>query len=308
MLNRRILRTKVFKTLFASVFCKGSSSPLSLGDALRMLQDSCESTRDLYLFMMALIPDFARMSGIGKLQESPLVAALREDVDFQKALKKHAFSWDQYDLVFDAIVASLREKEWGKAYLESEGSSLKQDADFFCHVFEEEITGLKEVEELLEERNLYWNDDLPYSLSWCCRSLREMAAGKPWRLPELYMSDESPVAGRKETESDRDFSRRLLEFAYADYEEASAEIAACVKGWERDRLVSTDICLAVCCLAEIRHFPTIPVKVSMNEYVEISKFYGTAKSSTFVNGVLDRIVSGMKEKGEIVKAGKGLQE
>jgi N utilization substance protein B len=107
-------------------------------------------------------------------------------------------------------------------------------------------------------------------------------------------------------ESDKLFVRRLLQSAFAGYEKYSAMIADAVSGWEKERLFSTDVVLICMGLAEAASFPTIPVKVTMNEYVEISKFYGTPKSRSFVNGLLDRLIQGMAANGEIVKDGKGL--
>ena len=107
-------------------------------------------------------------------------------------------------------------------------------------------------------------------------------------------------------ESDKLFVRRLLQAAFAGYEKYSGMIAESVTGWEKERLFSTDMVLIAMGLAEVVSFPTIPVKVTMNEYVEISKFYGTPKSRSFVNGLLDRLVLKLTNEGQVVKEGKGL--
>jgi N utilization substance protein B len=97
-----------------------------------------------------------------------------------------------------------------------------------------------------------------------------------------------------------------LQVAYAGYEKYSAMVAESVEGWEKERLFSTDVVLIAMGLAEVVTFPTIPVKVTMNEYVEISKYYGTPKSRSFVNGLLDKLVAKLNEDGQIKKEGKGL--
>jgi len=107
-------------------------------------------------------------------------------------------------------------------------------------------------------------------------------------------------------ESDTLFVRRLLQTAYAGYEKYSAMVAESVTGWEKERLFSTDVVLIVMGLAEVVNFPTIPVKVSINEYVELSKFYGTPKSRAFVNGLLDKLVQELVNEGAVRKEGKGL--
>jgi N utilization substance protein B len=107
-------------------------------------------------------------------------------------------------------------------------------------------------------------------------------------------------------ESDKAFVRNLLKASFAGYDRYSMMIAESVSGWEKERLFSTDVILITMGLAEAASFPTIPVKVTINEYVEISKFFGTPKSRSFVNGLLDKLVQSLSDEGQIVKHGKGL--
>ena len=119
---------------------------------------------------------------------------------------------------------------------------------------------------------------------------------------------------RKGRERERERGRKtnqilryqLLQASFAGYEKYSAMVAESVVGWEKERLFSTDVVLIVMGLAEAVAFPTIPVKVTLNEYVELAKFYGTPKSRAFVNGLLDRLMQKLANDGEIVKEGKGL--
>ena len=150
---------------------------------------------------------------------------------------------------------------------------------------------------------MYWGDDLAYSLTWCCKTLKNFAKGESWSLLPLYQSE--MIAGEG-VESDLAFVRKLLQSSFAAYEKYSAMVSETVTGWEKDRLFSTDVVLIVMGLAEASSFPTIPVKVTINEYVEISKFYGTPKSRSFVNGLLDRLIQKLTTEGQIVKEGKGL--
>lgn len=137
--------------------------------------------------------------------------------------------------------------------------------------------------------------------------MEDFAAGQGWRLPELYQSDmlkkKNPAA---DVQSDKVFVTRLLKNAFAGYEGYFKMISESVKGWESDRLNSSDIALVALGLAEAESFPEIPLKVTMNEYVEISKCYSLPKSSSFVNGLLDKLISKMVEDGKIVKKGAGL--
>jgi N utilization substance protein B len=133
--------------------------------------------------------------------------------------------------------------------------------------------------------------------------LKSFAKGERWQLPPLYKSDMMAGEG---VESDKLFARRLLQASFAGFEKYSSMVAESVTNWEKERLFSTDVVLIVMGAAEVVTFPSIPVKVSINEYVEISKFYGTPKSRSFVNGLLDRIVQKLAEDGRINKSGKGL--
>jgi N utilization substance protein B len=200
-------------------------------------------------------------------------------------------------------MTSVASKEYYAEYMASDDMSLAEDCKLFTRIFEEEFVDSEELEKILEDKSLYWNDDLAYSLTWCCKTLKNIAKGENWSLIPLYQSEMLKGEG---VESDKLFVRRLLKASFAGYERYSAMVAEAVSGWEKERLFSTDVVLVVMGLAEAASFPTIPVKVTMNEYVEISKFYGTPKSRSFVNGLLDKLVQQLANDGQINKEGKGL--
>ena len=239
-----------------------------------------------------------------KFADNALAKLIAEDVDLNKLLAKKKYSWGQYDLILKKVMTSVASKEYFQKYMESDKVSLAEDCKLFTKIFEEEFVDLEELEMMLEEKSLYWNDDLAYALTWCCRSFKDFATGKSWSMLPLYQSDmlEGP-----DVESDNRFVHKLLQSSYAAYEKYAAMVADSVTGWERERLFSTDVVLIAMGLAEAVTFPEIPVKVTLNEYVEIAKFYGTPKSRAFVNGLLDRLIQKLTEDGTIVKKGKGLQ-
>ena len=238
-----------------------------------------------------------------KFADNALAKLLDADVDFQKVYKKKKFSWDQYDLFLKKVLNSIQSKEYYAEYMASEKRSLAEDCKLFTRIYEEEFVDSEELDQILEDKSLYWNDDLAYSLTWCCKTLKGFAKGESWSLLPLYQSE--MMAG-SDVESDLAFVRKLLQSAFAAYDRYSALVSESVTGWEKDRLFSTDMVLIVMGLAEAASFPTIPVKVTINEYVEISKFYGTPKSRSFVNGLLDRLIQKLAEEGQVAKEGKGL--
>lgn len=318
MLNRRILRIKAFKVLYSSVL----SGNMSLAQAESQLEQSCEATRDLYIYMLGIVSPLTKIARERidaakakfnpteeernpnmKFADNALAVLLDEDVDFQKIFAKKKFSWDQYDLFLKKVMTSVAAKDYFKAYMSSEERSLAEDCRLFIRIYEEEFVDSLELEQILEEKSIYWNDDLAYSLTWCCKTLKGFAKGERWSLIPLYQSEMLKGEG---VESDKAFVRRLLQASYAGYDKYSSMIAESVDGWEKERLFSTDVILISMGLAEVCAFPTIPVKVSINEYVEISKFYGTPKSRSFVNGLLDKLVQTLVNEGHVNKEGKGL--
>ena len=282
MLNRRILRIKAFKTLYGGVL----SGNMDLSQAEVQLELSCEATRDLYVYMLGIVSPLTQIAKdkieAGKAKFNPteeernpntkfadnaLARLLDEDKDFQKVFSKKKFSWAQYDLVLKKIFASICTKDYYAEYMASETRSLEEDCKLFIRIFEEEMVDCEELERLLEDKSLFWNDDLAYSLTWCCKTLKSLAQGENWSLLPLYQSE---MLKGTDVESDKYFVRKLLQASFAGYEKYSAMIAESVSGWEKERLFSTDMVLISMGLAEAATFSTIPVKVTMNEYVEIS--------------------------------------
>ena len=318
MLNRRILRIKAFKVLYSSVLAEN----MSLAQAEAQLDASCEAARDLYIYMLGIVSPLTQIARERidaaknkfnpteeeknpnmKFVENQLAKLIDEDVDFQKIFAKKKFGWGQYDIFLKEVMNSIQTKKYFAEYMASPERSLAEDCRLFTKIYEEEFVDNQTLERILEDKSLYWNDDLAYSLTWCCKTLKSFAKGEGWKLLPLYQSEMLKGDG---VESDKLFVRKLLQASFAGYEKYSAMVAESVSGWEKERLFSTDVVLIVMGLAETVTFPTIPVKVSMNEYVEISKFYGTPKSRSFVNGLLDRLVQTLVNEGQVAKSGKGL--
>ena len=318
MLNRRILRIKAFKVLYSNVL----ASETSLSQAEVQLDQACEAARDLYVYMLGIVSPLTRIArerieaAKGKFNpteeeknpnmkfaDNALAKLFDEDKDFQKVFSKKKFSWDQYDLLLKKIMTSVCSKEYYAEYMASPERSLAEDCRLFTRIFEEEFVDSEELEQILEDKSLYWNDDLAYSLTWCCKTFKSLAKGEGWSLIPLYQSEMLQGEG---VESDKFFVRKLLKASFTGYENYAAMVAEAVSGWEKERLFSTDVVLIAMGLAEAVAFPTIPVKVTINEYVEIAKFYGTPKSRAFVNGLLDRLVQNLVNEGKVSKEGKGL--
>ncbi|MBR1707086.1 MAG: transcription antitermination protein NusB [Bacteroidales bacterium] len=321
MLNRRILRIKAFKVLYAYA----ENPEMTLKEALSSLDASCEATRDLYLFMLSVIPpltaEAARRIEAAqgkfnpteeerhpnlKFARNALAPLLEGDPDFRKMVDRKKLSWEQYDVFLHNLYDAVREKPYFAAYMADPEVSLDQDVRLFKKVFEEEFEDNEALWQILEDLSLYWTDDLAYALTYDIRTLDDIRRTGRWELPPLYQSDILRRKGKEGVDSDRQFVVNLLSAAFARFDEYYAKVAGSVTKWDRDRLYTTDIVLIAMGLAEAEHFPEIPVKVTINEYVEIAKFYSTPKSRSFVNGLLDRLIRQSVGEGRINKSGRGL--
>lgn len=316
MLGRRILRIKAFKELYAYSRNRG----MTLKEALSALDLSCEAVRDLYLFLLGAIPavtaEAARVAEAARSKFNPteeernpnlkfvgnsLAPILQEDPDFQKLISQKKLSWEQYDMLVHHLYGSLREAPWFEAYMNSPQRTLAQDVALFKRFYEESFEDNEELESILEDQSIHWVDDLPYALGCVIRSLDGIRRTKRWSYPPLYQSDQLLQEGKK-AESDKDFVTSLLRFTYAHFDEYLEEIAANVSQWDSKRLFTTDLILIAMGLAEAEFLPGIPLKVTLNEYVEIAKYYSTPRSRSFVNGLLDKLIREHIASGRITKS------
>ena len=303
MLNRRILRVKVFKTLYSFAENHG----MTLKEAEALLDLSCEATRDLYLFLLALTgpltaealsrieaarakfnPTEEELHPNLKFVENRIAPLLAQDPDFSKLTGRKKFAWDQYDVLLRRLYERLRTRKYFQEYLASGESSLEEDARLWCRIYERELEDNPELSDILEDLSIHWNDDLGYALLWCIRTMRTLGEGEPWRLPPLYQSE---LPGSEGLESDRKFVVTLLRTAYLHFDDYCARVAELTPGWNRDRLCVTDLCLIACGMAEAEMAPAVSPRIIINEYVEISKYYSTPESSAFVNGLLDKLIN-----------------
>ncbi len=316
MLNRRILRIKAFKVLYSYA----ENQSMTLAEAESLLEASCEATRSLYLFMLDIIPYLTAEARTRienaqkkfnpteeernpnlKFTRNLISPLLEQDPDFQKIISRRKLSWEPYDALVRSVYDSICTKDYFKEYMASPESSIAEDASLFIRIFEEEFVDNDELAKILEDMSILWCDDLAYSLTTCCDTLKSLAKGYRWSLPPLYRSE---MDLSKNAESDKAFIYKLLRTSFACFGKYAPLVAGNTTQWEKDRLFTVDTVLIVMGLSEAKAFPSMPLCVTINEYVEISKFYSTPKSRSFVNGLLDRLIKKQIEEGDIVKTEK----
>lgn len=311
MINRRLIRVKVFKVIFSRV---GSESD-SISAAEKQLLYSCEKTLDLYYFLMALPAALKEVAvqrietGLKKFQPTPeeanpnykfvnnsLIELLESDSAIAKYCSKNGLNWNDYPAFVKKLYNSVRESDYYLSYMESGSNSFEEDLKLVSQIFEQELEESEELESILEDANLYWTDDLAYVLNIILSKLSSpslQSAGIDH--PGIFIKEE-----------DKDYALRLLGFSLVKYNDYTALLSQYVINWETDRLALTDIILIVMGITEAIHFSNIPLKVTINEYVELSKFYSTPNSKLFVNGMLDKVLLALKAEGKIEKSGRGL--
>ena len=310
MLNRRLIRIKVFKVLYAAE----TSREADLSKAEKELQVSLSKTLDLYYFLLNLCPALKKLAAekieIGKSKFNPteselnastrfvdnrFIALLERDEEFQKICGKKGFGWAEYDVFLKKLYASIVASDHYQEYIASEEDSFAADCRFISRIYEEELEDNEMLWDILEETSVYWTDDLGYVLNVIIRDLAALSPKSAVPRHNVFLKDD-----------DRTFAFDLLAASMANFSKNLATVRENVPNWDPDRIVRVDACPIVMGMAEAVKFPTIPLKVTINEYVEISKFYSTPNSHTFVNGLLDVILKRMQQSGEVVKEGRGL--
>lgn len=311
MLSRRVLRTKVVKAVYAHMQCEGVTPVVSE----KNLVHSIDRAYDLYFHLLALVPEIAEYAAerirIGenkklptyddlhpnrKFVENKVIARLNEDEGLQTELKSRKLSWkNNRDLIVALYNALVRQPFYMK-YMASDERSFREDAQLVSDIY---MTMLEEFEPLdaaLEEQSILWNDDLGYLLTMVSRTVLSMRESHDAiKLMEQYKSEE-----------DLDYAKSLLRNTIAGYERISLMLDNAMNNWDIERVALMDKIILVTAITEAENFPSIPVRVTMNEYIDIAKCYSTESSGGFINGILDRIIARLTDEGKIVKSGKGL--
>ncbi len=213
-------------------------------------------------------------------------------------LSTRGLTWEDHPEVVRSLFSEMTGWEVYNAYMTSEESSYKADQRFIRELVTKLFPASEDLAASLEEQSVYWNDDLPFVSAMLRNSLgkfREHDDGKNIVMPPLFTNDD-----------DEQFVKVLLRKSILNGEKNNAMIDSHTTNWEVERIALMDKLVMQLAITELIEFPEVPVKVTLNEYIEIAKEYCTAKSSTFVNGILDKIVKEMRASGGLTKTGRGL--
>ena len=311
MLSRRVLRTKVVKAVYAHTQCEGITPSASE----KSLILSIDRAYDLYFHLLALVPEIAEYAAerirIGenkklptyddlhpnrKFVENKVVARLVEDEALQLELKNRKLSWKNHRDLIVALYNALIRQTFYQKYMQSEERSFREDAQLVSDIYMTMLEEFEPLESALEEQSVLWNDDLGFLLTMVSRTVLSMREShEAIKLLPQFKSEE-----------DLDYAKSLLRNAIASYERISLLLDNAMNNWDIERVALMDKIILITAIAEAENFPSIPVRVTMNEYIDIAKCYSTESSGGFINGLLDRIIARLTDEGKIVKSGKGL--
>lgn len=314
MLNRRFIRIRVLQALYAFYNKEGEELSRAETELIR----SMDRIYDLYALMLDLLMSFQRMAEDRidegkrkklpthedlhpnmKFVENPALIDLMESDSLRQYSQSHAVNWgDQREFV-KKLFRSILSSELFTEYMEREEETYKGHRDFLVELYIEHIANNETLHDILEEKSIYWVEDLALVNSAVVRTLQGLKekSGASKAIEPLYRDVE-----------DKDFASALMRKVVTQGDRFEEMIAEKAKNWEMERIAQMDMLLMKLALAEFLYFETIPVKVSMNEYIELSKEFSTTKSKVFINGILDKLVAELKESGEIRKLGRGLIE
>ncbi|QRM89817.1 transcription antitermination factor NusB [Lacinutrix sp. WUR7] len=313
MLNRRHIRIKVMQILYA--FKGGESDNFSKDQ--RFLLHSIDGMYNLYLLLMSLLIEVHKKAEINieKTQKKLLATSedknpnkklifnevfllLKNDQELLADIEAHKITnWELDDEYVDILFREILASDLYAEYMQTKTSTFKEDRDFVVDVFKEIIAPNEKLYEYIEDKNLTWLDDLPIINTAILKLLKKVKENvKPtYFVPSLYKD-----------EDDKKFAIDLLKKTILNQSTLAAEIEGKTKNWDTDRIASIDYILLQMGICEMLNFSSIPVKVTINEYLEIAKEYSTPKSSTFINGVLDKLVKEYQEGKKLNKIGRGL--
>lgn len=290
----------------------------SLQSASKELQHSVDKSYEQYLLFLQIplevtryassvierrklkhIPSEEDLNPNTRFIDNKFVAQLDNSVMFNKLMVDIPVSWANNEDYIAKIYKVILESSIYKEYMEAPETSYDLDKTFWARVFKLVIYRSEELGDLLEEMSIYWNDDAELVISMVQKTVKSFVEkdGEKQRIMPLYKDKE-----------DKEFAGKLLNRALRDGEDFKTRIDAKTEHWDSERVAFLDKLLMQIALAEIVAFPSIPVKVSINEYLDISKSYSTAKSATFINGVLDGVIKDMKKEDFFTKTGRGLIE
>ena len=309
MLSRRLLRVKVAKALYAHL---KSNSDIRVSE--KNLVESIDKAYDLYFQMMSFVvevanyaenrielnkqkklPTYEDLNPNRRFVDNPVIHLIANSDSVNDVLASRKLSWSLHQDAVKDVYNRLVEAEFYQKYMSASINTFTNDRKFVEDFFQwlEEDEALADV---ITEMSLLWADDYGFALYMAIRTIQNLKASHT----------DVKVLPKFKSEDDLEFATTLFFKALAQYADNQEIVDHYSKNWDVERVVFMDSLIISIAIAELTEFESIPVKVTLDEWIDIAKYYSSPTSSTFVNGVLDKIVAEFKESGRINKSGRGL--
>jgi len=310
MISRRLLRIKVLQILY-SYFQKEERS---IQVSEKELFYSINKTHELYSYLILLIldivdyaesridlarqkliPNYNDINPNTRFIDNKLIKSLRDDASLNDYIKANKISWVNYSELVRNIFRSFNRSDVYLDYMQKEKCSFIDDRKIIIDLITGEFVNNELLLHILEEKSIYWNDDIDFVLNTMVKIFHKAKLDNSGSLPPIFKNSE-----------DKDFAKDLFRKVITNYKDNMALIDKYTSNWDIDRLAYMDNIIMHLALTEVVEFNSIPIKVSLNEYIEITKYYSTKKSNVFINGILDKIIHSLKGENKINKTGRGL--
>ncbi len=317
MINRRFLRVKVLQAVYAYQ----ESGEDFVENGIKHLIDSIEKLRDLFVWQISFLVETKRfaenrieenkhknfptpddLNPNMRYVENRVLVALENNKDLRKEEERLKINWADHQDIVRGYYNKMRETEEYKQYMSDSVDNFDHDKKFIVKMINEYFADLEVLQDFYEEKSIFFVDDYHLVSSMLVKFFTEMKANfnENTSLPSIYKTGNDPV------NEDKEFVKNLFRKVLLHDSEYGKMVGENTSNWEKERVCIMDMIILKLAITEFCCFPYIPVKVTMNEYIEISKYFSTPKSKIFVNGILDRILKKLNDQGAVVKKGIGL--
>jgi N utilization substance protein B len=312
MITRRLLRIKILQIVFSYYYSGGKT----LDKSEKELFFSVNKFYDLYHQLLRLMvelrkyaeyrieiaaskkaPTHQDLNPNRKFIDNKVIRQLEHNESLNRYLSAKKIGWSNDQDFIKKFYNHMIETETYQNYMESEENSYNEDKSLIIRIYTDLLADFDLLFQLLEEQSIYWNDEVELVISYIVQTLEAFDESEPGGK-ELF-----PLFRKEE---DRDFTKKLLRktiLTFNDYDDLIKEHS---KNWDLERIAFMDIVIMKMAITEMIYFPSIPTKVSLDEYIEIAKYYSTEKSNVFINGVLDKVIEHLRSENKIQKQGRGL--
>lgn len=312
MISRHLLRIKILQILFAH-YRNGENSLEKLNKELNLSVQKAYHLYHLLLWLPVELADYAQTRidvGLQKLLptaedknpntrfvNNPVVKKLEACAELRNYLDTNRLNWRNRPDLIKNLFNHLRQTDEYREYMEKPAPTDDDHRLVLANFIQKELPENVEFEQFMEEESIYWNDDLDLVAGMAAKTIKRIGCAA---------DDQVLVMPMYRNPDDEHFARTLLKQVVLRHTENLALINQYTENWEVDRIANMDILLMEMAITEILEFTSVPIKVSLNEYIEIVKFYSTEKSGTFINGVLDKAITSLRSQNLIQKEGRGL--